>query len=151
MTTPVTEGRVKSSRKRPADFTGRQTEQLNEAHKTERIEQSQRIALVNAELEEEKNIIVDYTGSEEPMPAVEVRQVEVNSPNRMIRVNSDIDQMTYGREVIDPGDYTASPPRPAILGSLNTYNFKEGQVYRVPKEVADHLNDKGYIAYMSGA
>ena len=52
--------------------------------------------------------------------------------------------------VVDPGDYEANPPRPAIMGPMKYYDFKEGVVYRVPKEVADHLNDIGYISYMGG-
>jgi hypothetical protein len=37
------------------------------------------------------------------------------------------------------------------MGSMNMMSFKEGQLYRVTKDVADHLNNIGYIAYMSGA
>lgn len=139
------------SRKRPADFTGKQTERLQEAKKAELIEASQRIAMVNAEMAQAKDEPVDYTNSSEPMPHVELRTVEVSSPFRMIRVNTKIDQMTYGREVLDPGDYSASPPRPAIMGPMKFYTFEEGQLYRVPKEVADRLDELGYIAYMGGA
>jgi hypothetical protein len=37
------------------------------------------------------------------------------------------------------------------MGSMNMYSFKEGQVYRVSKEIAEHLERLGYIAYMGGA
>lgn len=153
MTTPSAEPSVRRapSRKRPADFTGKQTERLNEERKAEIIEASQRIALVNQEIAEAKNEIVDYTDSPEPLPEVEVRVAEVSTPYRMIRVNSDIDQMTYGREVLDPGDYTSNPPRPAIMGPMKFYSFNEGQLYRVTKDLAEHLSGLGYIAYMSGA
>jgi hypothetical protein len=152
MTTPVVEQTTRApSRKRAADFTGRQTEKLEQQKLSERIEASQRIAMVNAELADAKNDIVDYTNSDEPLPQVEVRTAEVNTPFRMIRVNCNLPQMTYGREVLDPGDYQSNPPRPAIMGPMKFYNFEEGQLYRVPKEVADHLNNKGYIAYMGGA
>ncbi len=152
MTTPVVEQTRRSpSRKRPADFTGRKTEQLQEDRKAEIIEASQRIALVNAELAEEKDEIVDYTHSGEPLPEVKVQKAEVNTPYRMIRVNSDITDMTYGREVLDPGDFAANPPRAPRMGSMNMYTFKEGQLYRVTKEVAEHLERLGYISYMGGA
>ena len=152
MTTPVVqEGQVRTSRKRAADMTGKLSEQLKEQHSTELKEAAARVALATAAADEDKNVVVDYTGSDEPIPEVELRKVEVSSPFRMIRVNQDIDQMTYGRTVVDPGDYTANPPRPAIMGPMQYYNFKEGVVYRVPKEVADHLNDIGYISYMGGA
>jgi len=152
MTTPVVqEGRVRTSAKRAADYTGKLNEKLQVEKATELKEAASRVAMATAAEEQEKNVVVDYTGSDEPIPEVELRKVEVSSPFRMIRVNQDIDQMTYGRIVKDPGDYTANPPRPAIMGGLNTYTFKEGVVYRVPKEVADHLNDIGYISYMGGA
>lgn len=152
MTTPVVEQtRRAPSRKRPADYTGRKTEQLQEDKKAEIIEASQRIALVNAELQEEKNQIVDYTHSNEPLPQVEIQSAVVNTPFRMIKVNSDITDMTYGREVLDPGDFEATPPRAPRMGSMNMYSFQEGQLYRVKKEVAEHLERLGYIAYMGGA
>jgi hypothetical protein len=143
-----------ASRKRAADLTGKQMERLAEDRKTEVIEASQRIALVNAQQKAAKEEIIDYTNSSEPLPVVEVRQAEVNTPFRMIRVNQDIDQMTYGREVIDSGDYDnpdMSQRRPAVMGPMHMYSFAEGQMYRVPREVAEHLNDKGYVSYMSGA
>lgn len=142
-----------ASRKRAADLTGRMTERLAEDRKTELLEASQRIALVNAQTQAAKEEIIDYTNSNDPLPIVEVRQAEVNTPYRMIRVNQDIDQMTYGREVSDPGDYDNpdfSLRRPAIMGPMNMYTFAEGQMYRVPREVAEHLNDKGYVSYMGG-
>ena len=142
-----------AARKRAADYTGQQTTKLQEERKAEVIEASQRVALVNAQQKAAKEEIIDYTDSNEPLPVVEIRQAEVNTPFRMIRVNQDIDQMTYGRKVIDSGDYDnpdLSLRRPAIMGPVNMYSFAEGQLYRVPKEVAEHLNDRGYISYMGG-
>jgi hypothetical protein len=141
------------ARKRAADYTGRQTEALQEARKNEIMEASERIALVTATNKAAKEQIIDYTNSPDPLPVVEVRQAEVNTPYRMIRVNQDLDQMTYGREVIDAGDYDnpdLSLRRPAVMGPVKMYTFAEGQMYRVPREVAEHLNEKGYVSYMSG-
>lgn len=152
MTTPTSPQRP--SRKRAADYTGKQTEKLNEARKNEIIEASSRIALVNAEAQAAKEEIIDYTNSSDPLPTVEVRKAEVATPYRMIRVNADIDQMTYGREVIDSGDYDnpdLSQRRPAIMGPVKMYSFAEGQMYRVPREIAEHLNNLGYLSYMSNA
>jgi hypothetical protein len=143
-----------ASRKRAADLTGRMNEHLKEERKSEIIEASQRIALVNSQQKASREEIIDYTDSSDPLPTVEVRQAEVNTPYRMIRTNQDIEQMTYGREVADPGDYDnpdLSLRRPAVMGPMKMYNFNEGQMYRVPKEVADHLKDKGYISYMGTA
>lgn len=155
MTTPVVQqARRSPSRKRAADYTGRLTEKLNEDRKAEVVEAAQRIAMVNAEIQAERDEVVDYTDSPDPLPQVQVREVEVSAPYRMIRVNSDIRQMTYGREVLDPGDYDNpdfNKRRPAIMGPMKFYDFNEGQLYRVHREVAEHLNNLGYLSYMGGA
>ena len=151
MTSPEPVVRKAAAKKRPADYTGRLTEQLEQDKLAEKIEASQRIAMVNAELAQAKDDVVDYTGSDEPIPQVQLREVEVATPYRMIRVNTDIEQMTYARQVLDPGDFEANPPRPPRMGPMNFYTFGEGQLYRVTKDVAEHLERLGYIAYMSGA
>lgn len=51
--------------------------------------------------------------------------VYVEPPARTIRVNSSIEQMTFG------------------VG--NIYDFEEGRQYRVPAHVADHLEELGYV------
>lgn len=145
MTTPVSSNRP--GRKRAADFTGKQTERLNEAKQAEQKEAAAHVAMVTAQEVELKNTIIDSeTG--QPVNDVEIREVEATSPTRTIRVNTDIDQMTWGREVWDAGDYEANPPRPAVMGPLKTYNFAEGQPYRVPVDVAEHLNALGYLSYL---
>lgn len=162
MTTPVFEAtgskipvkKNASTRKRPADYTGKLTEHLNEEKMAEKLEASQRIAMITQEQAIAKDEVVDYSDSDEPVSEVEIRQAEVNTPFRMIRVNTDIPQMTYGRKVVDPGDYDnpdLTKRRPAIMGPMNMYSFKEGQLYRVPKELADHLYNIGYLSYISGA
>lgn len=134
--------------KRPADFTGLQSERLQEAKAAEQADNAKRMAMITAVAQEENNTLVDYTGSGEPLPQVELKAVEVNAPYRTIRVNSKIEDMTYGREVLDPGDFKADPPRPPIMGAITRYTFEEGRSYRVTKDMAEHLNRLGYIAYM---
>lgn len=144
MTTPASN---RPSRKRAADFTGKQTEQLNEAKKADRAEQAAHMAMTVAQEVELKNTVIDIeTG--EPVNDVEIREVEATSPTRTIRVNQDINQMTWGREVWDAGDMEANPPRAPIMGPLKTYDFEEGQPYRVPVDVAEHLNHLGYLSYL---
>ena len=150
MTTPIVKVPARGQRKRPGDKTGVETERLNEELKAERTEAAQRIAMVNAAREEESNEVVDYfPQSDKPLPKLEVREVEINDPGRIIRVNSDIDQMVFGREVVDPGDIAAG--RPPIMGPISFWNFKEGQSYRVSKDMAEHLNRLGYLSYLGGA
>jgi len=142
------------SRKRAADYTGKQQEALQESRKAEIVEASSRIALVNAQTRASKEEIIDYTDSPDPLPEVEVRAAELATPYRMIRVNADIDQMTYGRSVTDPGDYDnpdMSQRRPAVMGPMKMFSFNEGQMYRVEKEIAEHLENLGYLSYMGTA
>lgn len=150
MTTPIVRTPARGQRKRPTDLTGKQTEELNEKLKVERAEAASRVAMVTAAREVESNEIVDYfPESDKPLPQLEVREVEVNDPGRIIRVNTDIDKMVFGREVVDPGDMTAG--RPAIMGPIKFWDFKEGQAYRVSKDMAEHLDRLGYLSYLGGA
>lgn len=137
---------AKPQRKTGADFTGLQTERLNEAKKVEKAEAAQRVTLMTAAAAEMKNTIIDVTNSEEPIMEIQPRKVEVTSPFRVIRTNTTLNQVTFGRKVLDPGNVEEGTP--AIMGSMNMYDFEEGQPYRVPKELAEHLNGKGYLSYM---
>jgi hypothetical protein len=47
----------------------------------------------------------------------------------LIRVNEDLDDVT--------------------IGVGNHYSFKMGQKYKVSKQIADHLEEKGYIWHLS--
>lgn len=116
-----------TQRKAPSDFTGLQTERLNKEKETERA--AAKIAMVDAIEEVSGPAIVDYTDADTPLPEIEVHEVEINNPYRTIRVNSKIENMTFGSQ---------NP----------LYNFDPGKSYRVPKEMADHLDSKGYLAFI---
>jgi hypothetical protein len=147
MATPTSVTPAKGQRKRPADFTGLKTERLNEEKKAEQLESASRMAMVNAEREEASNEVIDYfPEAGEELPSVEVRAVEANKTYRIIRVNTDIDKMVYGRDVIDPGDVETG--RMPTMGTIKFWDFKEGQPYRVSKDMAEHLNNLGYLSYM---
>jgi hypothetical protein len=136
----------RTQRKRPADFTGRQSEILNDQKAAEKQEAASRMALLTEAQAEENNTIVDYTGADIPLPEVQVQEVEINDPYRTIRVNTKIEQMTFGRRVQSPGDPEHGIP--AIMGDLPVYTFEEGRSYRVPRDMAEHLQRLGYLAYM---
>ncbi len=77
---------------------------------------------------EAANSITDLTGRPDaPVIVDSVEEVEINVSEAVvvIRVNEDIEDMT--------------------LGVGNNYTFKAGQKYKVPKHVADHLEEKGYV------
>lgn len=73
--------------------------------------------------------------------------VEVRAKKEYIRVNFPIEDMTYGREVLDMGeqDEHGSYIRSPRLGNLRILNFDEGTRYLVDSDVADHLRSQGYI------
>lgn len=53
----------------------------------------------------------------------------VQSAQVKVRVNQDVDKMTYGMRNGEP----------------NNYNFKEGLTYQLPRDVAEHLSERGLV------
>lgn len=84
------------------------------------------------------------TGKEAPEdiePVLAARQAFTQPPTEMvyspfvqIRVDADIEKMTYGM----------------VNGEPNNYDFKEGLQYRVPREVAEHLNERNLVRQWMG-
>ena len=144
MSEPTLSG-PRTQRKRPADFTGIQTERLAQEQSEASKEANQRMAMATAQAQAESNVLVDYSGHQD-LPEVERQTVEVNDPTRVIRVNTEIEDMTFGRTVTDPGDMETG--RPAIMGPMNMYTFVPGKPYRVSKALAEHLESKGYLSYI---
>lgn len=143
----MTAPKTRTSGKSPADYTGITTQRLAEAHKEELQEQAKHLAMVNAQAADDMDVVIDYTGADVPVEEnIERAPVEINSPIRTIRVNSDISDMTFGRQVLDSGDTETG--RPAVMGSLNTFTFKVGYAYKVPVDLAKHLEAQGRLAYI---
>lgn len=90
-----------------------------------------------------------YDNADIPLPEPKQNSVQsavdVQRRKVIVRVNSKIEQMTFGREVIDPGDRDANPPRDPVLGNLRFYDFEENHRYKVPVDLALHLEEKGYL------
>lgn len=112
---------------RAADLTGRNREKLQKEHAEElarRADEISTAAAVQAEID--ATSVTDLTQNA-PVVVDSVEEVDASlSENSVIvRVNEDIDDMTLG------------------VGTL--YTFKMGQKYKVPKAVADHLEEKGLI------
>lgn len=82
---------------------------------------------------------VVLTGQEDPevvAPVVAARKTFSQAPATVlrssmvtVRLDSDIENMTYGM----------------VNGEPNNYNFKEGLAYKVPLSVAEHLNERGLV------
>lgn len=146
----------RTQRKRPGDLTGVRGQQLAAeaiANKTEANRQVQ--DALELEREIRINTDVDYSTQAK---AVQKRPVEVDGeiviediaveiPKRRIRVNYPIEDMTFGREVLFPGEMNefGAWVRPAVLGGLRNYTFEEGRWYVVDADLADHLAFLGYI------
>jgi hypothetical protein len=76
-----------------------------------------------------------------------IEDVAVEVRTRRIRVNFPIEDMTFGREVVDAGEINeyGAYVRPPILGGLRNFKFEEGRWYTVDADLADHLGFLGYI------
>lgn len=138
----------RKSRKSPRDFTGMTKERDEAQHEVEVDEASKQMALATAERAQEKNQVVDYSSLVTPvLDEVEsAKEVEVADEICEIRVNSDIDQMTYGRQVIrQPFTDENGVTHDAVLGSLNFLDFEAGVKYKVPRHLKDHLARLGYL------
>jgi hypothetical protein len=120
------------------DYTGAQAERLQKEHAGELAERQGQIGLVN-ELAPEANLdgifdpvtgqLVDADGALEVSPEDElpVEDMSFNGDGgyRLLRVNTDIEQMTYG------------------VG--NTFDLKRGKRYRVSEDLYQWLDSKGLV------
>jgi hypothetical protein len=151
---PSTSPRAQTSgpqtqRKRPGDLTGVNSQKLAaERDEAQAAAAAEAAALKQAERAEKVSTVIDYTQGGITPEVVEVDTPDEPHPATMrIRVNYPIEQMTFGREVLqepvfnDEGVCT----RPAILGRLNVYEFEEGAQYDVPWELGMHLKRLGYV------
>ena len=151
-----------TKRANPRDFTGRQKEQAEAQVAEERDQRATEVAMATAaEAARRDTEVVDYTkgghqgpAQAQPSPVsvmspemaaeIEEQAVEVGPQELTIRVNSPIDDMVYGREVISEAYQDAEGNfRPPVHGPLRFYTFAEGQRYRVPLDLALHLGGLG--------
>jgi hypothetical protein len=139
-----------TQRKRPGDLTGVNSQKLvAERDDAQAQETADAEAAKAAERAEKVSTVVDYTaeGQGRGRPEVVEEAVVVHPKEMTIRVNYPIEQMTWGREVIQQPEYDDAGvcTRPPILGGLKTYDFEEGVQYRVPFDLGAHLKSLGYV------
>lgn len=146
----------RTQRKSPRDFTGIRGHQLaEEAAKSKTREAQVSEELRRTEVEEKLNTEVDYAShvktrtrqSVEIDGELQVEDIEVEVPTRRIRVVDDIQDMTWGRDILTPGVYDERGIQIAgpVLGSLRMFTFERGRWYTVDAELADHLEFLGYV------
>jgi len=118
-----------ATKAKPTDATGRVREQLLEANAQAQSDRAAEMSMATAQAKIALDTnVVDATVPDRQTVIVD-EPVTVGSPsdeNVEIRVIQDIENMT--------------------LGVGNNYNFKAGQRYKVTKDVALHLKEKGYLA-----
>lgn len=125
---------------RPGDFTGAQKAKLAKEHADEVARREGELSMMEAsEAEAAQNRVTDYTGSQ-PVILDDIEDLTAadeelllgddapelrEQPHRTIRVNADLENVT--------------------IGVGNHYTFREGEKYKVPVQVAQHLEEKGYV------
>lgn len=115
------------SKARQGDYTGRMREKLAADHaEAVRAREDQLAMVTAANFAEDMSTVTDVVGDRQETQITENGEVVyVEAPAVTIRVNSDVNQMTFG------------------VG--NTYTFKEGHQYRVTAELARHLEELGLV------
>jgi hypothetical protein len=87
-----------------------------------------------------ERVFTGYESDEEMEPFLATQETPsapeflLREPYVRIRTNTDIDNMTYG----------------FVNGEPNNMSFKEGYLYEVRVDIADHLNQRGVIGRFEG-
>jgi hypothetical protein len=116
----------------PQDATGRAAEEAAKRNAKELADRKDQIALSRAAEEELLETgVFDAKTSDKPVLIDEIEEVgiAVNNEQIVIRTISDIDDMTYG----------------VVNGTPQSYTFKAGVKYKVPKDLALYLQGLGYL------
>uniref|UniRef100_A0AAU3I9W6 Uncharacterized protein n=1 Tax=Streptomyces sp. NBC_01393 TaxID=2903851 RepID=A0AAU3I9W6_9ACTN len=115
---------------RPGDLTGRAKAALAKEHAEELSRRENEISLMNAAAAAERDDTVHEAKPRQPEAVVDTvvevaDAIEVETPMREFRVNTSLENMTFGHG--------------------NHFDFEEGVRYKAPKALYDHLDSLGYI------
>jgi hypothetical protein len=116
----------------PQDATGRAAEEAAKRNAAELLARQEEISISRqAEAISLENDVFDPKKPEEPILIDEVEEVGVQVANEtvVIRTVADIEDMTYG----------------VINGTPQSYTFKQGVKYKVPRDLALYLQSLGYL------
>jgi hypothetical protein len=120
-----------ATQKKASDFTGRQRDALAQKAQEEQQNAANNMAMATMEANvKAETETIDATVPSRPTTVVvdDIKTVGAEA-NVTIRVSETVESMT--------------------LGAGNLYNFEAGKKYVVTKDVADHLDAKGYLAQRS--
>lgn len=139
----------RATTKGPTDLTGREDERLKTVNAEEIEQRAQEMAMTQSGATRPRKRtrnVVDYTDAARPKPEARPVRKELPKGPVVIRPIADIENMTFGKEIIDAGDFTdPTNPRMPVLGSLKRYDFKQGQSYKVDWPLYEHLVQIGYV------
>lgn len=116
----------------PQDMTGRAAELAAKQNAEELAKRKDEISISRAaEKELLETAVFDPKNPEKPILIDEIEELGVSVKNDkvVIRTIADIEDMTYG----------------VINGTPQSYTFKSGQKYSVPRDLALYLEGLGYI------
>jgi hypothetical protein len=152
---PLQRSNASKRKANPRDLTGVRKQQLEAERAEEQLQAAAQMSLASEQAAaRRRDEVVDYSqgglsapgmplGVEEPEPEV----TEVQEPFVTIRVNAPIEDMVFGREVIEDAEFNEKGEllKEPVLGSLQFYNFEEGVSYLVPRAIAEHLERIQYV------
>lgn len=133
-------------------MTGKLDEKQKAAAQEELEAAANRLAMATEAAAVRNSDVIDMTDEGRRARAVEEQKLEREQPVEVkpqvhrVRVLADIEDMVYGREVINPGDF--SDPENIVypeIGPLRFYNFQEGREYIVDHDMYLHLKSLDYI------
>lgn len=116
----------------PMDATGRAAEEAAKRNAKELADRKEELSIARAAEEELlENAVFDPKKPDAPILIDEIEEVGVSLKNEkvVIRTHQDIEDMTYG----------------VINGTPQSYTFKAGVKYSVPKDLALYLQGLGYL------
>jgi hypothetical protein len=119
---------VANTQTSPLDATGRAAEQATKKNQEALKKRKDEISIASQiEAESLENNVFDPKKPDTPLVLDDIENVGVSTTNEyvVVRTITDIEEMTYG------------------VG--NHYTFKAGVKYRVPKGLANYLEQLGYI------
>ena len=130
--------------KNPGDLTGREGAQLA---REQQEKQAREAAELAAKDPGRKDAALDDQGIHPVTGRHAGGDDDLESCTERVRVSYPIEEMTFGRVVVDPGQFDehGAMTRPPVLGPLRTFSFREGVEYMLDPQMAAHLRAQGYL------
>lgn len=143
----------------PSDVTGKQRERLAREYAEEQKRKASQISMVTAGIEEEKAEVVDLTNPSTPTTAPP-EDLEVEEDPVIARILAQGGEQVPGDQEVAaiqemaPTEIETNPihlvrcisdVQQATIGVGQHYSLEAGRKYKLPKSVAIHLEEKGYV------